>query len=280
MTAASAQEPSEWDEDPAWSRPDPMTAEEREAWLDHLAELDDAPDPDDEEDAGDFAPLTAEELAEAREGAAAGPAIWAGLAGRRGPGQPGSARVYPGESCSPAAAFGSGLALDVMPACPGLALSADAAAGEDDSYAGVSDDELLGVMAAWDRLEAHMAARKLAAAAEWYRRSPAPGCQPEAPGRMPAMHDEFAGDELAAVLAESRAVAETLLGLAGELAARLPGTAAALRDGVVSRRKAEIIVHATALLDPDEARAAEAEVLDRAGRLTRAGCAWLSLGPS
>jgi len=85
------------------------------------------------------------------------------------------------------------------------------------------------------------------------------------------MHDEFAGDELAAVLSESRAVAETLLGLAGELAARLPGTAAALRDGVVSRRKAEIIVHATALLDPDEAHAAEAEVLDRAGQLTPGG---------
>lgn len=32
--ASSAQEPFEWDEDPAWSRPDPMTAEEREAWLD------------------------------------------------------------------------------------------------------------------------------------------------------------------------------------------------------------------------------------------------------
>ena len=98
MTAASAQEPSEWDDDPAWSRPDPMTAEEREAWLDHLAEADEPPDP--EEDWADVAPLTAAELAEAREGAAAGPAVWAGLAGRRGPGQPGSARIYPGESCS------------------------------------------------------------------------------------------------------------------------------------------------------------------------------------
>ena len=63
-----------------------------------------------------------------------------------------AARVYPGESCSPAASFGSGMALDVMPACPGLPLSADAAAGEDDSYMSVSDDEPLGVLAAWDRL--------------------------------------------------------------------------------------------------------------------------------
>ena len=43
MTALSAQEPSEWDENPAWSRPDPMTAAEREAWLDRLCQLDDNP---------------------------------------------------------------------------------------------------------------------------------------------------------------------------------------------------------------------------------------------
>ena len=268
---SSAQEPPEWDEDPAWSRPDPMTAEEREAWLDHLAEADEPPDVEEEEDPEDYAPLTAEELAEVREGAAAGPAAWAGLAGRRGPGQPGSARVYPGESCSLAASFGSGMALDVMPACPGLALSADAAAGDDDSYPGVSDDELLGVLAAWDRLEAHMAARKLAAAAELIRRSPAPGCEPAGRGRMPEAWDEFAADELAAALAESRVAAEHLLDLAKDLEAKLPGTAGAPRDGIISRKKADIIANATALLDEAEARAAEDEVLDRAAQLTPGG---------
>ena len=50
--------------------------------------------------------------------------------------------------------------------------------------------------------------------------------------------------------------------------ARLPGTAAALEDGTISRYKAEIIARATALLEDEEARAAEAEVLDRAARLT------------
>ena len=154
MASSSAQEPSEWDEDPAWSRPDPMTAEEREAWLDHLAEADEAPDVEEEEDPEDCAPLTAEELAEVREGAAAGPAVWAGLAGRRGPGQPGSARVYPGESCSPAASFGSGMALDVMPGVSGPGPVRGRRRRDDDSYTGVSDDELLGVLAAWDRLEA------------------------------------------------------------------------------------------------------------------------------
>src|SRR5215472_7491316 len=270
MAAPSAQEPSGWDEDLSWLDRDPVTAEERGAWLDRLAEADEPPDPD-EEDPEDGEPLTADELAEIRAFAESGGGPWAGVAGRRGPGQPGSARIYPGESCSPAAAFGSGLVLDVLPACPGLALSADAAAGEDDSYQGVSDDELLGVLAAWDRLEAHMAARKLAAAAELIRRAPGDGCPPEGPGRMPAGWDEFAADELACALAESRTAAEALLDLAHHLAGKLPGTAAALRDGTISRYKAQLIATATRLLDAAEARAAEALVLGRAGRLTPGG---------
>jgi len=268
MASSAAQEPSGWDGDPARSRPDAMTPQEREAWLDCLGEAGESPDLE-EEDPEDWEPLTAGELAEIREFAEADARVWAGMAGRRGPGQPGSARIYP--SCSPAAAFGSGMTLDVMPACVGLALSADTAAGEDDSYHGVSDDELLGVLAAWDRLEAHMAARKLAAAAEWYRRSPAPGCALEGPGRMPDRYEEFTGDELASALAESRAAAEALLDLARDLEVKLPGTAGALRDGIISKKKAEIIANATTMLDEAEGRAAEDEVLDRVGRLTPGG---------
>ena len=48
--------------------------------------------------------------------------------GGAGPGQPGSARVFPGQSSSPAAAFGPGMALDVLPGCADLAVAADAAA--------------------------------------------------------------------------------------------------------------------------------------------------------
>ena len=168
------------------TRPDPMTEEEREAWLDDLAEPFDPeeyPDPEgppppgeDELTAAEMAAIAEAAEAEARgsaNGARSGTtgalAALAALAGRRGPGQPGSARVVPGESSSRAAAFGSGLVLDVMPGCPDLAMLADAAAGDDDSYDGASDDELIGVLSAWDRLEAHMAARKLAAAAELMR---------------------------------------------------------------------------------------------------------------
>ena len=257
-----------WDDDPAWSRPDPMTAAEREAWLDLVCEQDEPPG---EEESGDFEPLTPDELAEVREAAADELlAVEAATTGRRGPGQPGSARVFPGESCSPAAGFGPGMALDVLPGCAGLAVSADAAAG-DDGFAGVSEAELAGVLCAWDRVEAHAAARKLALAAELIRRNPRPGCEPEGPARMPAAWDEFATDQVAYALAESRARAEILLDLAQALHTRLPGTLAALYDGTITRYKAEIITRATALLDEAEARAAEAEVLDRAGRLTPGG---------
>ena len=179
--------------------------------------------------------------------------------GRRGPGQPGSARVFPGESCSPAAAFGPGMVLDVLPGCAGLAVAADAAAGEDGRFGGVSEAELVGVMCGWDRVEAHAHARKLAAIAELARRNPG------------ELDQEFTGDQVAYALGESRARADSLIGMAQALPARLPGTAAGLEDGTISRYKAEIIAGATVLLEDEEARAAEAEVLDRAARLTPAG---------
>jgi len=130
------------DDDPARPDQDPMTAEEREAWLDRLCQSGDPPDPDEDED---VEPLTAAELAEigaatADEMLAAG----AAMTGRRGPGMAGSARVFPGQSGSRAASFGPGMALDVMPGCAGLAAAVDAAAGEDDGFARVSDAELLG----------------------------------------------------------------------------------------------------------------------------------------
>ena len=249
----------EWDDDPAWTRPDPMTAAELEADLDRVCEQDEGHLQDEDED-GDFEPFTAEELAEIREAAADELlAVEAVTTGRRGPGQPGSARVFPGESVSSAASFGPGMPLDVLPGCAALAVAADAAAGEDGSFAGVSEAELIGVVCAWDRVEAHAAARKLAAIAELTRRTPAPE------------DEEFTADELANALAESRGRAGDLVDLAQTLHTRLPGTAAALDDGIITRYKAEIIARATALLDAAEARAAEDKVLDRAARLTPGG---------
>jgi hypothetical protein len=247
-----------WDEDLAWLDRDPMTAAEFEASLDRLCERDEGPGED--EDENYLAPLTAEELAEIREAAADELlAAKAASTGRRGPGQPGSARTFPGESASPAASFGPGMTLDVLPGCPQLAVAADTAAGEDGGFAGVSEAELIGVICGWDRVEAHAHARKLATVAELARRNPG------------ELDQEFTRDQVAYALGESRARADSLIGMAQTLPRRLPGTKGGLEDGTISRYKAEIIAGATLLLEDDEARAAEAEVLDRAARLTPAG---------
>jgi hypothetical protein len=232
-----------------------MTRAELEAHLDWVCEFDEPPEPEEDQDVD---PLTPEELAEIRQ--AAGDellAVKAATTGRRGPSQPGSARVFPGESSSLAAGFGPGMALDVLPGCAQLAVAA-AAAG-DDGFAGVSEAELIGLVCAWDRMEAHAAARKLAAIAELGRRNPAPE------------DAEFTADQLACALGESRVRADELMGTADHLDTHLPGTKAALLDGTISLAKARIIAAATGLLDPAEAAAAEAGVLDRAAGLTPGG---------
>jgi hypothetical protein len=278
MTASPAQEPSGWDEDPAWLDRDPMTAAEREAWLDRLCAQDDPADaPQEYWDPESCAPppgqdeLTADELAGIREAADDEMlALDAASTGRRGPGQVGSARVFPGESGSRAAGFGTGMAWDVTPGCAQLAVAADAAVdggGPGDSFRQVADHELVGLVCAWDRLEAHMAARKLVAIAEVFRRNPEDGFEPE-PGRMPAVVHEFTRDQLALALGESRAAADALLTVAWHLATRLGGTLGALADGIITRGKAELIVRLTQYLDDGEARAVEAKILGRAGRLT------------
>jgi len=294
MAASPADEPAPWE--PVITRPDPMTAEEWEASLER--DLAEDLDPDDLAWEDDFwcpdADLTEAELAEiaaamdaraeAAPGAAAGaegtdPAgvaqvlaaqAAAASARRRGPGQPGSARRLAGESSSAAAGFGTGMLLDVMPACPDLAILAGRAAGDGDSYAGVSDDELAGVLCAWDRLEAHMAARKLAAISELARRRPV--LEVPSSGRPAGIGpDDFCADEVAHALAESRRKAGDLMTVADSLDGKLPGTRAALRDGVITLVKAQIISRAVAVLTAREARAAEQRVLGRAGRLTPGG---------
>jgi hypothetical protein len=194
-----------------------MTAAEREAWLDRLCAQDDDPfdDPQEYWDPESCAPppgqdeLTADELAGVRE--AAGDemlALDAASTGRRGPGQAGSARTFPGESASRAAGFGTGMAWDVTPGCAQLAVAADAAmAGGDgpgDGFGGLADHELVGLVCAWDRAEAHAAARKLVAIAEVFRRNPEDGFEPE-PGQMPQVVHEFTCEQLAYALGESRA---------------------------------------------------------------------------
>ncbi len=260
----------EWMDDPAY-----LSARPEDLDLDLDEDPDDAPPPDVDYDelAAEAERITDEQAREAAVLAGLGltaamAAVAAVAAGRRGPGMPGSAESFPGVYASRASGFASGKPLDAAPGCVTLARFAEEAAGQDDRYPGASDDELLGVIAAWDRVEAHACARKHAAVAELIRRRPERGCALEGPAQMPGAFDEFTARELGAALGESRGVAEDMLSLGYELAVSLPGTRAAFGSGVLGRRKAVIIAAATRLLDPAEARAAEAMVLDRAGALT------------
>ena len=304
MATSLADEPAPWE--PVITRPDPMTAEEWQASLERdLAEVLDPGEVAWEDDFwfadaeladGELAEITEAAQAQAADGRdAAGAATGRHTAGaaqddtdpagvarvlaaqaaaasarRRGPGQPGSAGRQPRRSSSASAGFGAGQWLDVAPARPDLAMLADRAAGDDDSYTGVSDDELIGVLCAWDRLEAHMAARKLAAVSELARRRPALDA-PSSGRPAGSGTDDFCADELAHVLAESRRAAGDLMTTADRLDAKLPGTRAALRDGIITLIKARMITRAVAVLTAKEAGAAENRVLGRAGRLTPGG---------
>jgi hypothetical protein len=176
-------EPPPEDEDPCAGWADP---EDLDVWLDdaQMAAL-----------YAEAAQVTAD-AARAREvtGRLGLTAATAGVAAEdcRGPGMPGSARTYPGEYTSRASSFASGMPLDTAPGCVTLGLFADEAAGDDDRYPGASDDELAGVICGWDRDQAHAAARKYAAIAQFIRRRPAPGCALEGEAEMPAAWDEFA----------------------------------------------------------------------------------------
>jgi len=215
--------------------PDWMTAEDWEAWCDLTAGAEDGPPPDlgwDEDPEPDPAG---------------------------------------GERVAWTAGFAKGGLADGLPGGSELAVLASAAAGEGDRYPGATDAELDGVIAAWDRVEAHASARKHLAIAEFIRRRPEQGCEPAGPGGMPGRWDEFAADELRVLLAESRAAVERMMGRAHSLASRLPGTMAAFRSGRLRGSKVTIIVDVTEPLDEQESRAAEDLVLGRAGRLTPSG---------
>jgi len=170
----------------------------------------------------------------------------------------------------PAGGFAAGGVMDGAPPCSTLAGFAEEVTGLSGRCAGASDDELVGVLRAWGRLESWAAERKLAVIAELIRRRPAPGNPPSGPGGMPRGWGKFCGDELAAAVAISAQAAERTLQLAHDLASRLPGTARALREGVIDLGKARIIAEVTRVLDPEEAAAAEALILAKVAGKTQA----------
>jgi Domain of unknown function (DUF222) len=190
--------------------------------------------------------------------------------------------------------FASGGALDTALPGPALAGFADAVTGTGQGYAEINDDELIGVLVAWQKTESWAAAGKLSAVAELIRRRPVtgfadpsdpdatsgapgdaggpggssgPGSSPACRGEIRAEWGKFCADELAVALKSSRLAAERMLALAHDLASRLPGTARALREGLIDVYKARIIAEASRVLDGPGASAAEAFVIaDIAGK--------------
>ena len=100
---------------------------------------------------------------------------------------------------------------------------ADDAAGEGRGFSGVSDDELMGLIGARQRLAGRQQWELLTAVAEFVRRRPDPGAPPAA-GGMPGVWGEHAGAELAVQLHLTPGAAEGLLSLAHDLAVKLPLT--------------------------------------------------------
>jgi hypothetical protein len=170
-------------------------------------------------------------------------------------------------AAAPGPGFASGGSLDVRAPDALLARKADAVT-RDGRLAMVTDDELIGVLRAWRRLESWSSAGTLAAAAELARRRPADRTPAAGPVAFPAQLSEFISDEIAAALTVSGPAASGLLDLALDLAIRLPATARALRAGVIDYPRTRLIAEATRILPDDQARQVESEILAEAGQQT------------
>jgi hypothetical protein len=163
--------------------------------------------------------------------------------------------------------LGSGDELDELEPGPALAGLTDTVT-RPDRIAGLDDDELIGTLRAWRRLESWTAAGTLMVVAELARRRPAHGSAPAAAGRFPDRPSEFLTDEIAAALTLTGPAADTCLDLALDLAIRLPGTARALRAGIIDYLRARIIAEATRVLSEQDARRVEDQILAKAGQQT------------
>jgi Domain of unknown function (DUF222) len=145
-----------------------------------------------------------------------------------------------------------------MPPDPLLATIIDTVAGEDGKgLAGLSDDQLIGVIAASRRLESRAAWYVMAAVAEFTARNTGPDAV-----------EEFAADQLACELHLTGASAAGQMDYARAVAGRLPASFAALRAGVIHPVHVRIIEDETSILSPQDAARADAVLAQAAGSLT------------
>ena len=113
-------------------------------------------------------------------------------------------------------------------------------------------------------MESWAAAGKLGVIRELIRRRALPGVRGQdvpAPGDLPDAWEEGLGHEVSAGLGISLRSADQLIGLAWQLRARLPGTAAMLAGGTIDVLKARIICDELSVLDDEAAARAEELIL-------------------
>jgi Domain of unknown function (DUF222) len=152
----------------------------------------------------------------------------------------------------------SGPAAD-MPPDPLLATIIDTVTGEDGKgLPGLSDDQLVGVIAAGRRLESRGTWYVMAAIREFTARATAEG-----PVAM-----EFAADQLAHELHLTVASAAAQMDYTSAVTSRLPATFAALNAGTIHPVHVRIIEEETAILSAKDAAKADAVLAEVAGSLT------------
>jgi len=145
-----------------------------------------------------------------------------------------------------------------MPPDPLLATIIDAVTGPDGPGMGtLSDDQLIGVIAAVRRLESRVAWYALTAVAEFAARWGG-----EVAGA------EFAADQLACELHLTSRSAAVQQGYATAVTARLPRCLAALHGGLLHPVHLRIIEEETEVLSAEDAATADAALAERAGSLT------------
>src|SRR5580693_2738338 len=151
----------------------------------------------------------------------------------------------------------SGPAAD-MPPDPLLAAIIDTVTGEDGKgLAGLSDDQLIGVIAAVRRLESRVAWYLIATVGEFTARTTGePGVE------------EFAADQLAHELHLTAASAAAQMDYARTVTGRLPTSYAALHAGRIHPVHVRIIEDETRVLSAKDAAKADAILAEAAGRLT------------
>jgi len=165
-----------------------------------------------------------------------------------------------GSGGDPGSGFATGGVWDKAWPGPGLAEAADAAAGPGRGYGDTSDDELIGVLGGWQRIESWAAAGRLSAVAELIRRRPGTHGDRATCSGIPASWGKFCADEVAVALSISRWAAERTTAVARDLATCLPATNRALGEGVIDAYKAQVIAEATRVLDDAATAEAEASV--------------------